>query len=91
MTWRRWVATGSVAQVGGHWLDGGHRVPGYVADALTGLLAGELVALADQDPYGLRRGALTDSGAARYVWLCQQRQALEVPTHRCGAPGKRLR
>lgn len=86
----RRVSDGGVAQVGGCWLDGGHRVPGYVADALTELLTGGLAALADQDPYGLRRGALTDSGAARYQLLCQQRQsALQVPASRFGAAGKR--
>lgn len=85
----RRVSCSGVAQVGDCWLDGGHRVPGYIADALTELLAGGRVALADQDPYGLRRGALTDSGAARYEWLCQQRQALEVPVPRFGAIGKR--
>lgn len=71
----RRVSGGDVARVGGGWLDGGHRVPGYVAHALTELLAGGLVVLVDRDPYGMRRGALTDSGAARYEWLCQQRQA----------------
>ncbi|MGH3837590.1 MAG: hypothetical protein ACRDSF_18095 [Pseudonocardiaceae bacterium] len=69
----RRVAGGGVTQASGCWLDSGHRVPGYVADALTQLLAGGLVALADQDPYGMRRLTLTDSGATRYTWLCQQR------------------
>ncbi|MGH3872568.1 MAG: hypothetical protein ACRDSR_13855 [Pseudonocardiaceae bacterium] len=82
----RRVTDGGIARTGGCWLDGGHRVPGYVTGALTESLAGGLVALADQDPYGMRRATLTDSGAARYEWLCQQRQAtLQVPTPRLGA------
>jgi hypothetical protein len=63
-----------VAQVGDCWLESGHRVPSYVTDALTELLAGGLVVLADQDPYGLRCAALTESGTARYEWLGQQQQ-----------------
>lgn len=76
----RRVTGGGVTQAGGCWLESGHRVPGYIADALTGLLAGGLVTLADQDPYGLQRSALTDSGAARYECLCQRRQADRRPT-----------
>jgi hypothetical protein len=82
----RRVSEGGVTQTGGCWLESGHRVPGYIADTLTELLAGGLVTLADQDPYGLRRATLTDSGTARYQSLCQQRQiALKVPAPRFGA------
>jgi hypothetical protein len=63
------VSGGGVARVGDCWLESGHRVPGYITEALTELLAGGLVALADQDPYGLRRAAITKSGTARYEWL----------------------
>lgn len=70
----RRVSGGGVAQAGDCWLDGGHRVPGYVADALTEFLAGGLVALAGQDPYGMRRAALTDTGTARYEGLCYGRE-----------------
>ena len=86
----RRVSDGGVTQAGACWLDSGHRVPGYIADALTELLGKGLVALADQDPYGLRRSALTDSGAARYQRLCRQRQVtLRVPAPRFGATGQR--
>lgn len=82
----RRVNEGGMAQVGDCWLENGHRVPGYITDALTELLASGLVALADQDPYSLRRAALTDTGTARYEWLCQLRQsALQVPAPRFGA------
>lgn len=86
----RRVSEGRMARMGDCWLDFGHRVPGYVADALTELLAGGLVTLADQDPYGLRRAALTDSGAARYESPCQLRQlALQVPAPRFGTTCQR--
>ena len=75
----RRVTGGGVTQAGDCWLENGHRIPGYIADALTALLAGGLVTLADQDPYGLRRSALTDSGATRYECLCQRRQADRRP------------
>lgn len=65
----RRVSGNGVARLGDCWLESGHRVPGYVTDALTELLAGGLVVLADQDPYGLRRAAITESGTARYEWL----------------------
>jgi len=58
-----------VASWGDCWLDSGHRIPGYVTEALTELLAGGLIVLADQDPYGMRRAALTESGTVRYEWL----------------------
>jgi hypothetical protein len=45
----RRVSEGGVTQAGDCWLESGHWVPGYVADALTELLAGGLVALADQE------------------------------------------
>jgi hypothetical protein len=70
----RRVSEGGVTRMGDRWLDSGHRVPGYVANALTELLQRTLVTLADPDPGGMRRSALTDSGAARYERLCQQRQ-----------------
>jgi hypothetical protein len=80
-----------VARLGDCWLESGHRVPSYVTDALTELLAGGLVALADQDPYGLRRAALTDAGTIRYEWLGQQRQiAVQVPVPGSAPPASGL-
>lgn len=64
---------GGVGNLDGWWLDSGHRVPGYVADALdrftrTGLLAlGE----ADLESCGVRRVTVTDTGCAEYLALCQ--------------------
>lgn len=87
----RRVNGGGVTQVGACWLESGHRVPGYLADALTGLLAGGLVTLAGRDPYGLRRSTLTGSGAARYDRLCQLQQAdFQVPAPRLGAACQRV-
>lgn len=86
----RRVSEGGVAQVGDRWLENGHRVPGYVTDALTELLAGGLVALADQDPYSLQRATLTDTGTARYDWLCRlQLVAPQVPAPRFGSACQR--
>lgn len=73
----RRVRGAGVTQAGDCWLDSGHRVPSYVANALTELLAGGLVALADQDLYGLRWSALTDAGTVRYERLCQLRQVAQ--------------
>lgn len=86
----RRVREGGVAQAGDCWLESGHRVPGYVTDALTRLLAGGLVALADQDPYGLRRAALTDAGTVRYERLHQLRPvAVQSARPRFGTTSQR--
>jgi hypothetical protein len=86
----RRVSKGGITTVGDQWLHSGRRVPGYIADALTELLAGGLVALADVDLYGMRRSAFTDAGAAHYEGLCQQRQAaLTMPAAQFNTTGKR--
>lgn len=72
----RRVSDGGVTNLGGCWLDGGRRVPGYVTETLGELLAAGLIVLADQQPGGMRRSTLTDCGAARYQRLAQQRQAV---------------
>lgn len=66
-----------VVRVGEWWLDRGHRVPGYVTDALAELYRRELVVLGDPDSTAgyMARAALTDSGSARYVVLCQVRSS----------------
>jgi hypothetical protein len=74
-----WIALrrahrGGVANLAGHWLDSGRPVPGYLADALDGLISAELLALApDADPEsgGVRRVTVTDAGCVRYLALCQ--------------------
>ncbi|MGH3773040.1 MAG: hypothetical protein ACRDRW_16875 [Pseudonocardiaceae bacterium] len=72
----RRVGGGGVTKVGDHWLESGDQVPDYVAGALAGLLAGGLVMLVDPDPDpdpgAVARVALTNTGADRYEWLCQQ-------------------
>lgn len=68
----RRVSDGGVTTFGGWWLDGGHRVPGYVSDALTRLRASRLLALGDPAPWGMARAALTDAGTARFEQLRQQ-------------------
>ncbi|MGQ0717525.1 MAG: hypothetical protein ACT4NP_09465 [Pseudonocardiales bacterium] len=86
----RRVSEGGIAKMGDCWLESGHRVPGYVASSLTELVAGGLVALADQDPYGLRRSALTDAGTVRYEGLRQLRQvALQGARPRFGTTCQR--
>ena len=74
----RRVSIGGVTKVGHRWLESGHRIPGYVAGALSGLLAGGLVMLLDPDPSaGMTRAALTHAGTDRYARLCQR--ALRLP------------
>lgn len=89
----RRVSDGGVARLGEWWLDWGHRVPGYVTDALAELCRRELVVLRDPNPTAgcMARGALTDSGACRYEQLCWQRKtALRVSALQCGASCARL-
>ena len=87
----RRVNGGGIAKLGDRWLEGGHRVPGYVTEALAVLCGDRLVTLADLQPGGMTRAALTDAGAARYQQLCQQRQtALQVPPPRLGATCRRI-
>ncbi|MGH3833848.1 MAG: hypothetical protein ACRDRS_25985 [Pseudonocardiaceae bacterium] len=74
VTLRR-ISGGEVTKVGDRWLESGHQVPGHVADALTGLLADELVMLLDPNPAA--RVTLTNTGTDRYERLCQQ--ALRMP------------
>jgi hypothetical protein len=77
----RRVSIGGVTKVGHRWLESGHQVPGYVSNALAGLLTGGLVMLLEPDPSaadrGMARVALTSTGAAHYERLCQQ--ALRMP------------
>jgi len=79
-----WIALhraheGGIANLQGHWLDSGSRVPGYVADALDaldaldGLVSAGLLAWGGEDPESCHalRVIVTDTGCARYVALCQ--------------------
>jgi hypothetical protein len=75
----RRVSMGGVTKVGYHWLESGHRVPGYVTNALARLLSDGLVMLVDPNPSAgtIARVALTSTGTARYERLCKQ--ALRMP------------
>ncbi len=73
-----WIALrrahqGGIANLQGHWLDSGSRVPGYVADALDELTSAGLLTLGEEEPEscGVRRITVTDTGCAHYVALCQ--------------------
>ncbi|MEO7193980.1 MAG: hypothetical protein ABIZ05_04035 [Pseudonocardiaceae bacterium] len=68
----RRVGGGGVTKVGDCWLDSGHRVPGYIAGALPGLLADGSVMLLDTDLGAVARIARTNAGTDRYEQLCQQ-------------------
>lgn len=67
----RRVSDGGVTKLGGCWLERGHRVPGYVTDALTALRQRGLVTLTDHEPGGMARAVLTENGTARFEHLCQ--------------------
>ncbi|MGH3764468.1 MAG: hypothetical protein ACRDS0_03995 [Pseudonocardiaceae bacterium] len=69
----RRVSGGGIARTGDHWLEHGHRIPSYIADALGGLCDNGAVALAELDVWGMRRAALTNAGTVRYRQLCRQR------------------
>lgn len=73
-----WIALrkahqGAVTNLAGQWRDSGSPVPGYLADALDRLTSSGQLALAVADPQscGARQVAVTDTGWARYVTLCQ--------------------
>ncbi|MGH4008681.1 MAG: hypothetical protein ACRDTH_11105 [Pseudonocardiaceae bacterium] len=73
-----WIALrrahqGGMANLAGQWLDSGHRVPGYVADAMDELTGAGLLRFDEEDPdaCGARRITVTESGCVHYVALCQ--------------------
>lgn len=61
------VHRGEVAKSGDHYSDRGCPMPSYLTEAFDELADGGLLALAEPDPWGLRRISLTDIGTARYV------------------------
>jgi len=84
----RRISGSGIARVGDRWFDGGPRVPGYVADALTALCEDGLVRLVNLEKMAMARVALTDAGAIRYEHLCRQRQkALRISAAPLGATG----
>ncbi|MGH3966444.1 MAG: hypothetical protein ACRDRY_24905 [Pseudonocardiaceae bacterium] len=88
------VHRGEVAKSGDHYSDRGCPIPSYLTEAFDELADGGLLALAEQDPLGLRRISLTDPGTARYVQLSAppRRAVLRVPDPqfpRCPVPSSR--
>lgn len=83
VTWLalRRVAGGRVRRLApGRYVDGGRPIPGYLAEALTGLTTSGLVDEHDNPQQGTRTLALTDTGAARYTDLGRrQRAGLSAP------------
>lgn len=61
------VHRGEVAKSGDHYSDRGCPMPSYLTEAFGELADDGLLALAEPDPWGLRRISLTDTGTARYV------------------------
>ncbi|MGH3767271.1 MAG: hypothetical protein ACRDS0_04540 [Pseudonocardiaceae bacterium] len=63
----RRASTGRVAKLGGHYFDYGHPMPSYLTGTFDELVETGLLALAEEDPGGLRRVTLTPAGHARYA------------------------
>lgn len=75
---------GGVAKVGDRYVDSGSPTPSYLAGAFDELINAGLLALADEDQYGLRRVSVTEAGHARSAQLGDTRQqaGLWVPKPR---------
>jgi len=80
----RLACDGGVAKVGDQYLDGGFPTPGYLAGVFDGLINAGLLALAEEDPSGMRRVSVTEAGHVRYAQLRDTRQpaGLGVPEPR---------
>ncbi len=59
-----------VARSGEVYLDYGHPMGRYLTGTFTELIDCGLLALADDDGWGLRRVTVTDAGQARYAHIC---------------------
>ncbi len=59
-----------VAKAGESYLDYGHPMGRYLTSTFTELIDCGLLALADDDEWGLRRVTVTDAGQARYAQTC---------------------
>lgn len=71
----RRVNGGRMVKLGDRWLQSGHPVPDYVAEALTALHTRGFVTLAGPDPTkgATAQAMLTHHGTVRYQQLCRQR------------------
>ncbi|MGH3719402.1 MAG: family 1 glycosylhydrolase [Pseudonocardiaceae bacterium] len=72
----RRVHRGGVAKSGDHYFDRGRLMLSHLTGALDELVEGGVLALAEEDTWGLRRVSLTAAGHDRYLQLC-------CPPRRC--------
>jgi hypothetical protein len=72
---------GGVAKSGGQYVDYGRLRLSYLTRTLDELTEAGLLALAEEDPWGLRRVSLTETGHAHYAQLTAtpRRMTLSVP------------
>jgi len=72
----RRVNGGRMVKLGDRWLQSGHPVPDYVAEALFALHTRGFITLADPDPKKevTAHAMLTNDGTVRYQQLCRQRR-----------------
>jgi hypothetical protein len=77
----RRVNGGCVVKLGDRWLQSGHPVADYVAEALLAFHTRGFVTLADPDPNkGVTvQARLTHNGTVRYQQLCRQRVSTVRP------------
>ncbi|MGH3806008.1 MAG: hypothetical protein ACRDRU_05090 [Pseudonocardiaceae bacterium] len=59
-----------VAKAGEIYVDDGHPMGRYLTGTFTELIDCGLLALADDDGWGLRRVTVTDAGQIRYAQIC---------------------
>jgi hypothetical protein len=77
-----------VAKSGDHYVDHGHLMLSHVTGALDELVEPGVLALPEEDPWGLRRVSLTAAGHARYPRLSAHVVAAEGLTITNGVPGR---
>ncbi|MGH7747553.1 MAG: hypothetical protein ACREQ5_22755, partial [Candidatus Dormibacteria bacterium] len=61
---------GGVAKASEIYVDWGHPMGRYLTGTFTQLIDCGLLALADDDGWGLRRVTVTDAGRVRYAQIC---------------------
>jgi hypothetical protein len=70
---------GGVAKSGDQYVDHGRLRLSYLARTFAELTEAGLLTPADEDPWGLRRLSLTETGRAHYAQLSTRRMRLSVP------------
>jgi hypothetical protein len=87
----RRVSGGGMAKLGDRWLDSGHRVPGYVTEALVVLRGDGLVTLADSQPGGMARPhSPTSALPATSSYASNGKQPCGCPPHASAPPAADL-